>query len=139
MTESYVSEECRVALDLPTDNVGAIGAAKRMAAQAGFGETEQHLIATAVSELATNILRYAGSGEVVLRLIHEPSRMGMEVLALDHGPGIADIDAAMRDSFSTGNSLGLGLPGVRRIMDEFSIDSKPGEGTRCLARKWRRR
>lgn len=138
MTDSYSSEECRVPLDLPTDNVMAISAARRLAAQAGFGETEQHLIATAVSELATNILRYVGSGEMVLRLIHEPGRSGMEVLALDHGPGILDLDMAMRDHFSTGHSLGLGLPGVKRIMDEFSINSKPGEGTQCIARKWRK-
>ncbi len=138
MTPARVSEEVHIDLALPSDNAGAICSAKRLAAQAGFDEAGQSLIATAVSELATNIIRYGGGGEVVLRLIHEPGRDGLEILAQDHGPGIRNIERAMQDHFSTGKSLGLGLPGVKRLMDEFFINSKPGVGTLCIARKWRR-
>ena len=137
MSPSNASEEVRVDLSLPSDSAGAICAARRLAGQVGFDDLEQCLIATAVSELATNIIRYAGSGEVVLRVIHKTGHDGLEVVAEDHGPGIHDIDKAMQDHFSTGNSLGLGLPGVKRLMDEFFINSKPGMGTLCIARKWR--
>ena len=94
------------------------------------------MIATAVSELVRNILKYAGNGEIWLRRIKEPSRRGIEIEALDRGPGIADCEAAMLDHVSSGGTLGLGLPGVRRMMDEFSLESTPGEGTRVTARKW---
>jgi len=137
MTPARIGEEIHIDLELPSDNAGAISAAKRLAAQAGFDDTEQSLIATAVSELATNIIRYAGKGEVVLRLIHQPGREGIEIVAEDHGPGIRNIDKAMQEHFSTGNSLGLGLPSVKRLMDEFFINSKVGVGTLCIARKWR--
>lgn len=115
----------------------AISAARRVAEHAGFSETDQYLIATAVSELATNMVRYAGGGEVALRVIESVTGLGVEVVAQDSGPGIEDIEAAMQDNYSSGGSLGLGLPGIQRIMDEFSIESTPGEGTRCVARKWR--
>ena len=103
---------------------------------AGFDDTPSRMIATAVSELVRNILKYAGSGEIRLRRVKEPSRRGIEIEALDQGPGIADCEAAMRDHFSSGGTLGLGLPGVKRMMDEFSLESTPGEGTRVTARKW---
>ncbi len=104
--------------------------------QAGFEEAPSRLIATAVSELVRNILKYAGSGELRLRRIREPSRSGIEIEATDHGPGIADCEAAMQDHYSSGGTLGLGLPGVRRMMDEFHLESTPGSGTRVVARKW---
>jgi serine/threonine-protein kinase RsbT len=132
-----ITDEERIELIVGTDKVLAVSAALRMAAQSGFEKTEQHLIATAVSELATNVVRYGGGGEMVLRTLHRVGREGFEVVALDSGPGIRDIDAALKDNFSTGDSLGMGLPGIKRIMDEFSIDSTPGKGTRCVARKWR--
>jgi serine/threonine-protein kinase RsbT len=138
VTPARVVEETRVELSLPTDNALAISLARRLAAQAGFDEVGQSLFATAVSELATNVLRYGGGGEALLRLIEEPGRQGVEVVAQDHGPGIRNVERAMQDHYSTGRSLGLGLPGVKRIMDEFTIDSKPGVGTLCIARKWRR-
>jgi serine/threonine-protein kinase RsbT len=138
MTPARISEEIHIELELPMDNMLAITSARQLAVRAGFGETEQSLIATAVSELATNILRYGGGGEVVLRLIHEGNRDGLEIVAEDQGPGIQNIEQAMQDHFSTGQSLGLGLPGVKRLMDEFIVKSKPGEGTQCIARKWRR-
>ena len=103
---------------------------------AGFDETPSRLIATAVSELARNILKYACSGEIRLRQVQGGSGRGIEIEAMDRGPGIADPEAAMRDHFSSGGTLGLGLPGVKRMMDEFSLDSRPGEGTRVTAVKW---
>ena len=132
-----IMDEFRVALWDLSDISAAIGAARYTSAQAGFNETEQFLIATAASELATNIVRYAGQGEMTLRLLRSGERQGVEMEARDYGPGIADVALAVQEHYSTGNSLGLGLPGVKRIMDEFSIESAPGRGTRCLARKWR--
>jgi serine/threonine-protein kinase RsbT len=104
--------------------------------EAGVDEVPSRMIGTAVSELVRNILKYAGSGEIWLRRVKEPRRRGIEIEALDDGPGIEDIEAAMRDHASTGGTLGMGLPGVRRMMDEFSLDSSPGQGTRVTARKW---
>lgn len=118
------------------DNALAISAARRLAREIGFGEAEEFLIATAVSELATNILRYAGSGQVILRAVRISGRTGIEVVALDAGPGIADIGRAMEDHYSTGGSLGLGLPSVKRIMDVFTVAPRQGCGTICTARKW---
>ena len=103
---------------------------------AGFGETRSRMIATAVSELARNILKYASAGEIRLRQVEGPDGRGVEIEAVDRGPGIEDLEAAMRDHFSSGGTLGLGLPGVRRMMDEFSLESTPGEGTRVTAVKW---
>jgi len=104
--------------------------------EAGFAETPSQLIATAVSELVRNILKYAGSGEIRLRRVKNLNRRGIEIEVVDQGPGIADCGAAMSDHFSSGGTLGLGLPGVKRLMDEFSLESAPGEGTRVTVRKW---
>jgi serine/threonine-protein kinase RsbT len=103
---------------------------------AGFDDTRSRMIATAVSELARNILKYASAGEIRLRQIERPSGRGVEIEAVDWGPGIENLELAMRDHFSSGGTLGLGLPGVRRMMDEFSLESTPGEGTRVTAVKW---
>ena len=104
--------------------------------EAGFDETPSRMIATAVSELVRNILKYAGTGEIRLRQVKVLSRRGIEIEVVDQGPGIADCEAAMQDHFSSGGTLGMGLPGVKRMMDEFSLESTPGEGTRVTARKW---
>jgi serine/threonine-protein kinase RsbT len=103
---------------------------------AGFGDTPSQMVATAVSELVRNILKYAGTGEVRLRLVKKIGARGVEIEAIDQGPGIADCAAAMQDHFSSGGTLGLGLPAVKRMMDEFELESTPGEGTRVTARKW---
>jgi len=103
---------------------------------AGFDDTRSRMIATAVSELARNILKYASAGEIRLRRVEGAGGRGVEIEAVDRGPGIEDTDTAMRDHFSSGGTLGLGLPGVRRMMDEFSLESTPGEGTRVTAVKW---
>ena len=94
------------------------------------------MISTAVSELARNILKYAGRGEIRLRRVDGPAGRGIEIQAEDNGPGIPDPEAAMRDHYSSSGTLGLGLPGVKRLMDEFSLESRVGEGTRVTARKW---
>ena len=93
------------------------------------------LIATAISELARNIVQYAQRGEIILSVV-EGSRRGIQIVARDQGPGIPDLELAMRDGYSTGGSLGLGLPGARRLMDEFAIDSEVGKGTTVSMRKW---
>lgn len=132
----HIEEEERIELSTGTDNVLAVSAARHLAKGAAFDETTQYLIATAVSELATNAIRYGGGGEVRLRIIRHNSETGFEVEVLDSGPGIQDIDAVMQENYSTGDSLGQGLPGVQRIMDEFFIDTSREKGTRCVARKW---
>jgi len=106
------------------------------AREAGFDETPSRIISTAVSELVRNILKYAGTGEIRLRRVKGMGKRGIEIEAVDRGPGIDDCEAAMSDHFSSGGTLGMGLPGVKRMMDEFSLESTPGEGTRVTARKW---
>nr|MDJ0891324.1 anti-sigma regulatory factor [Gammaproteobacteria bacterium] len=120
-----------------SDVARAILHATRMSRAAHFETVDQSRIATAVSELARNILKYAGTGEIVLRHVLRDSRRGMEIVALDKGPGIPDKDQALSDHFSSGGTLGLGLPGVQRMMDEFDLVSESGRGTRVTARKWR--
>lgn len=110
------------------------------AQRAGLTLTAETKLVTAGSELARNILRYATSGQgtaSIERLVHS-GRPGVRAAFVDTGPGIADIDQVMRDGFSTGNSLGLGLPGSRRLVDEFSIDSTPGRGTTVTITQWAR-
>jgi serine/threonine-protein kinase RsbT len=102
----------------------------------GFSETPSRMVATAVSELARNILKYAGSGKIRMRQVEGRSGHGIEIDAIDEGPGIENATEAMRDHFSSSGTLGLGLPGVERMMDEFSLDSTPGVGTRVTVRKW---
>ncbi len=132
----FLDEQVTFELHEPSDNAQVVFSARKILAQMGFNETGQHLIASAVSELSTNIIRYAKGGKISLRVIHSGDRAGFEVHAVDHGPGICDIDAAMQENYSTGNGLGLGLPSVKRIMDEFQIQSAPGQGTRITAIKW---
>jgi serine/threonine-protein kinase RsbT len=110
---------------------------RALATKLGFSSVDATFIATAISELARNILAYARKGEIMLRAIHGSSRQGILVVASDDGPGIHDIPQALRDGFSTSGSLGLGLPGVRRLMDEFEIKSRPGRGTTVSVKKWR--
>ena len=100
--------------------------------------SEATLIATAISELARNIVTYAKQGEIRLKVIEgSPDRRGIQVIAHDDGPGIADLDQALRDGFSTSGSLGVGLPGVRRLVDEFHIDSQRDRGTTVTITKWK--
>jgi serine/threonine-protein kinase RsbT len=117
------------------DIVAARQAARELASRLGFGRTDLTLIATAVSEVARNIVRFAGCGEVVVELLDQPRR-GVQVVARDTGPGIADVEQALRDGYSTYHGLGLGLPGARRLMDEFAVVSEVGRGTTVTMTKW---
>lgn len=124
----------RVTVDRDIITARQIG--RQLATEIGFSRPDQALIATAISELARNIVKYAGSGEIEIASILRPARTGIRIVSRDSGPGIPDIDAAMTDGYSTGASLGLGLPGTRRIMDEFDIQSDPGRGVTVTAIKW---
>src|SRR5919197_1409301 len=105
-------------------------------ARMGFSSIDLTLIVTAISEVARNILLYAEEGEIELRLDNDGARPGIIVVARDEGPGIPDLELAMRDSYSTGSGLGLGLPGARRLMDEFEIQSEISKGTTVVMKKW---
>ncbi len=110
---------------------------RETAAQAGFSLTDMALIATAISELARNIVRYAKQGEITISRIEGSRSHGIMVIARDEGPGIRSTEQALQVGFSTSGSLGLGLPGVRRLMDDFEIHSKVGRGTTVTVRKWK--
>jgi serine/threonine-protein kinase RsbT len=112
--------------------------ARDLAKSLKFSASELTLIATAISEVARNIVSYAKQGEIVIRLVSQGRRRGIRVVAQDQGPGIADIARAMQDGFSTSSSLGLGLPGSRRLMDDFDIVSAVGKGTMITMTKWER-
>jgi serine/threonine-protein kinase RsbT len=103
----------------------------------GFGAIDQARIATAVSELARNIFLYAGTGTVTVREVERSGRKGLEVICEDQGPGISSIDQVMQDGYSTSRGMGMGLPGAKRLMDEFDIRSQEGIGTTITCRKWR--
>ena len=126
----------RIATD--DDIVTARQEGRRLSSELGFTSTDLTLIATAISEVARNIRLYAGRGDVRLRLVREANREGISVVARDKGPGIADVELAMRDGYSSRGSSGLGLPGARRLMDEFEIRSKPGNGVTVTMKKWTR-
>jgi len=131
-----VSAKVRVPISSDYDIVAARQRGRSLAAELGFTGSDLTIIATAISEVARNIVAYAHSGEVLLGLARENGRRGMIIVARDEGPGIPDIDLALQDGFSTGASLGLGLPGARRLMDEFEIESTIGRGTTVTMRKW---
>jgi serine/threonine-protein kinase RsbT len=128
--------EVSVPIGNESDIVAARQLGREIAGAVGFAKTEQTLIATAISELARNIVSYAGSGEFVLSPIESGGRAGILVIARDQGPGIQDPELALRDGYSTAQSLGLGLPGARRLMDEFELVTAPGAGTTVTMRKW---
>jgi serine/threonine-protein kinase RsbT len=128
--------EIRVHIRQEMDAIRAVLEATEQARSRGLDEIASRMFATAVSELARNILCYAGSGEIQLRWVEERTRRGIEVVALDKGPGIPDVERALQDHYSSAGTLGLGLPGVRRLMDEFRLESEVGKGTRVTARKW---
>lgn len=132
------ASEQRIPIRSDSDIVVARQQGRTSAAGAGFTGSDLAVIATAISEVARNILSYAREGEIALAIVERAGRNGIHIVAEDHGPGIADVERAMRDGYSTGNSLGLGLPGARRLMDEFDIRSRVGEGTTVTMTKWRR-
>jgi len=133
-----VSDDIHVAIRSDIDIVTARHQGRTLAAQIGFTATDATLIATAISELARNIVLYAKQGEIILRRIENLHTRGMMIVADDSGPGISNIQNVMRDGYSTSGGLGLGLPGVKRLMDEFGIDSQLGTGTTITIKKWLR-
>ncbi len=112
--------------------------AREMAKELGFGLADQTRITTAVSELSRNIYTYAGTGRVVVKALSGSAKKGIEIIAGDKGPGIPDIELAMQDGYTTSRGLGQGLPGTKRLMDEFEIESGVGVGTTVTVRKWLR-
>jgi serine/threonine-protein kinase RsbT len=131
------ADAARVVIRRDGDIVEARQKGRELAQQIGFAGSDLTLIATAISEIARNIVVYANQGEISLSIAEKNGRRGILVVAQDAGPGIPDIERAMRDGYSTGNSLGLGLPGARRLMDDFEIRSTVGQGTTVTMRKWR--
>jgi len=132
-----VENEIRLPINSDQDIIAARQKGRSMAIALGFSSADATLIATAISELARNIVTYAKFGEIRLAVIHGSARQGIQLVAHDTGPGIPDIQQALRDGFSTSGSLGLGLPGVKRLVDEFEIVSKMNGGTTVTAKKWR--
>jgi serine/threonine-protein kinase RsbT len=131
----------RIAIAGEDDIVAARQHARDLAKALGFRAIDQSRITTAVSELARNVVRYAtdGRGEAEMRpLAGAGGVAGLEIVVRDEGPGIADVDLALREGYTSGRGLGMGLPGTRRLMDEMAIDSAPGRGTTVTIRKWRR-
>jgi serine/threonine-protein kinase RsbT len=106
------------------------------ASEIGFNKTKQFIIATAASELARNIFVYARKGDIYIKDLNVNGRKGLEIIAEDQGPGIANVKLALEDNYSTTESLGIGLPGTKRLMDEFKIESEVGKGTRINIKKW---
>ena len=136
MKPATVADDASVLVESEAGVVAARQTGRELAADLGFSATEQTLIATAISEIARNIIQYAGKGEIWMTRTQEDGRLGIKVTAKDQGPGIADLEQAMRDGFSTGRGMGLGLPGARRLMDQFHSESEPGHGTTIVMRKW---
>jgi serine/threonine-protein kinase RsbT len=134
-----VDSDTRVQIDDESGILKARQVARAMAADLGFDLTSQTLIATAISELARNILKYARNGEILLRPAARNGAQGITIIAADQGPGITDTTRAMTDGFSTGQGLGLGLPGTKRLMDDFDLVSEVGQGTTVTATRWVRR
>ena len=133
--------EERIAIESDNDVVTARQRARELAARLELTSTDQTLLATAISEVARNITTYATRGEVLLSIVREagpPAREGIRVVARDRGPGIADLDLAMQDGYTSGGGLGLGLPGARRLVDEFDIETAPSVGTTVTLVKWSR-
>lgn len=120
-----------------SDIVTARQAGRDLATSIGFGSTDMTLITTAISEVARNIVQYAERGEIVLALVQHAGVEGIIIIARDEGAGIPDVTLAMQDGYSTGHSLGLGLPGARRLMDDFEIVSVVGQGTTVTMKKWK--
>lgn len=134
-----MEDEIRVAIIADADLVAARAEGRAIAERLGFSRPDPILIATAISEVARNIVVHAGRGEIVLKPCHDANRYGLVVVAIDNGPGIRDVQAALRDDYSGRGGLGLGLPGARRLMDDFEIASDADTGTTVTMKKWRYR
>lgn len=135
---TIATSERHVPIASDADVVAARQQGRALAAELGLSGADLTLVATAISEVARNIVIYAGRGEIILKAGQNGNRRGIIVIARDEGPGIPDLALAMQDGYSTGKGLGLGLPGARRLMDEFEIVSAVGKGTTVTMKKWAR-
>lgn len=131
-----MGDEVHVPISSDADIVMARQQGRALAERIGFTGSNLAVVATAISEVARNIVEYAKRGEIILKTVNQSGRQGLVVIARDQGPGIPDIALAMQDGYSTAKGLGLGLPGARRLMDEFEIVSKVGRGTTVTMKKW---
>lgn len=131
-----MANEVRVRIQSSADVVTARQQGRALASSVGFSDSHLTIIATAISEVARNIVEHAQEGEITITLIDDGNRKGVKVVAADKGPSIADLSLAMRDGYSTGHGLGIGLPGARRLMDEFEIVSEVNKGTTVTMTKW---
>jgi len=130
------NKEERIEISKGIDIAEAVSKTRELAEAVGLVRARQYMVATATSELARNILTHARKGKITIRIFTNGGRKGIEIVAEDSGPGIANIEAAMKDGFSTSGGLGLGLPGVKRLTDEFEIDTQRQVGTKITVRKW---
>jgi serine/threonine-protein kinase RsbT len=137
MEPARVRSEALLPVANETDALSARDRGRELAVSVGLSPTDSASVAAAVSELVRNLITYATCGEVILRTLENERARGVEVIVIDEGPGIADIEQALQERFSTSGGLGLGLPGVRRLMDEVQIASRLGRGTTVAIRKWR--
>jgi serine/threonine-protein kinase RsbT len=132
-------DESVIPIESDADVVTARQRAREMAGELELTTTDQTLLATAISEVARNITTYAKRGEVLLSVIRDDGgRKGIQVIARDEGPGIENLDLALRDGYTSGSGLGLGLPGARRLVDDFDIETAPGQGTKVTLVMWAR-
>jgi serine/threonine-protein kinase RsbT len=131
-----MENEVRLTIASDTDIIVARELGRRSGKELNFTQTDLTIIATVISELARNIIVFAKSGSITVSKLKEGNRTGLNIMAEDNGPGIHDVFLAMQDGYSTGKGLGLGLPGVRRLMDEFEIFSETGKGTKVSVKKW---
>lgn len=140
MVSAVPEPDVEVLIPVSSDNdlVAARHEGRLLALRVGFSPSEATLVATAISELARNIVSYAGQGEIKLNLVTSPNARGVTIVARDSGPGIPDTKLALREGYSTSGGLGLGLAGVKRIMDAFDIVSEVGRGTTITVTKWKR-
>jgi serine/threonine-protein kinase RsbT len=133
-----MAHEVRVKIGSPADIVAARQRARALALEAGFSICDSTLITTAISEMSRNILEYAQHGEVTISVLKNGTKQGVKIVARDRGPGISDISQVMKDGYSSRKGMGIGLPGTKRLMDEFEIRSKVGNGTTVTMKKWNR-
>ncbi|MDQ3753056.1 MAG: ATP-binding protein [Actinomycetota bacterium] len=132
-----VRDEILVAISSDRDIVLARQTGRSMATELGLSKSEATLLATAISEVARNIVQYVGDGQILLCIVNGSGTDGIKVIASDSGPGIENVELALQDGQSSGGRLGLGLPGARRLMDEFHMVSRVGEGTTVTMTKWK--
>jgi serine/threonine-protein kinase RsbT len=133
-----MTHEVRVKISSAADIVAARQEARALAIEAGFSVCDSTLITTAISEITRNVLEYAKQGEVTISLLKNGTKNGVKIVVNDDGPGIANIAQVMKDGYSSRQGLGIGLPGTKRLMDEFEIRSKVGNGTTVTMKKWNR-